>query len=36
MSIPIDEIQAQQVAYLEPTILGWIKDDIQLCQRLKV
>lgn len=36
MSIPVDGIQAAQFADLEPNLLGWIRDDPQLCQRIKV
>ncbi|XP_055688174.1 protein MTO1 homolog, mitochondrial [Lutzomyia longipalpis] len=36
LSIPADGISAQQIANLEPGILGWIRDDLALCERLKI
>lgn len=36
MSIGIDEIEAEHIAELEPETLGWIKNNGELCRRLKI
>ncbi|XP_055704572.1 protein MTO1 homolog, mitochondrial isoform X2 [Phlebotomus papatasi] len=36
LSIPADGITAQHIADLEPGVLGWIRDDPLLCERLKI
>lgn len=37
LAATIDNVQPQQIAdLLEPSVLGWIKDDQQLCNRLKI
>ncbi|XP_059612645.1 protein MTO1 homolog, mitochondrial [Phlebotomus argentipes] len=36
LSIPADGINVQQIAKLEPDLLGWICEDQVLCERLKI
>ncbi|GAB0093200.1 Protein MTO1 homolog, mitochondrial [Sergentomyia squamirostris] len=36
LSIPADGISPQQIADLEPSVLGWIRDDAMLCERIKI
>uniref|UniRef100_A0A182JWA2 tRNA uridine 5-carboxymethylaminomethyl modification enzyme C-terminal subdomain domain-containing protein n=1 Tax=Anopheles christyi TaxID=43041 RepID=A0A182JWA2_9DIPT len=36
LAISNDEITTDRVCSVEPTVLGWIKDDPELCQRLKI
>lgn len=36
LSIPSNRIDAQDLADLEPELLGWIKEDTSLCTRLKI
>lgn len=36
LSIIKDGVTAEQIADLEPNLLGWIRSDPELCQRIKV
>lgn len=36
MSIAVDEIEAEKIAELEPETFGWVKDNYELCRRLKI
>uniref|UniRef100_A0A182P9W9 tRNA uridine 5-carboxymethylaminomethyl modification enzyme C-terminal subdomain domain-containing protein n=1 Tax=Anopheles epiroticus TaxID=199890 RepID=A0A182P9W9_9DIPT len=36
LAISNDEITTERVCAVEPVVLGWIKDDTELCQRLKI
>ncbi|XP_308209.5 protein MTO1 homolog, mitochondrial [Anopheles gambiae] len=36
LAISNDEITTERVCAVEPTVLGWIRDDRELCQRLKI
>lgn len=36
MSVVEDEIEAEQIAELHPETLGWVKDNYELCRRLKI
>lgn len=36
MSVVADEIEAEHVADLDPDILGWVKQNYELCRRLKI
>lgn len=36
LSIPSDGIQPKAISDLEPGLLGWIKNDANLCNRIKI
>lgn len=36
MTIATDEVEAEQIAELEPETLGWVKNNYELCRRLKI
>lgn len=36
LAIPSDAVRAEQVAELEPHLLGWIRGNVRLCERLKI
>ncbi|XP_040154941.1 protein MTO1 homolog, mitochondrial [Anopheles arabiensis] len=36
LAISNDEITTERVCAVEPAVLGWIRDDRELCQRLKI
>uniref|UniRef100_A0A182NHG3 tRNA uridine 5-carboxymethylaminomethyl modification enzyme C-terminal subdomain domain-containing protein n=1 Tax=Anopheles dirus TaxID=7168 RepID=A0A182NHG3_9DIPT len=36
LAISNDEITANRVCAVEPTVLGWIREDPELCERLKI
>uniref|UniRef100_A0A182QNT9 tRNA uridine 5-carboxymethylaminomethyl modification enzyme C-terminal subdomain domain-containing protein n=1 Tax=Anopheles farauti TaxID=69004 RepID=A0A182QNT9_9DIPT len=36
LAISNDAITTERVCAVEPTVLGWIREDLELCQRLKI
>lgn len=36
LSIPSDGVQPEAISDLEPGLLGWIKNDSNLCNRIKI
>lgn len=36
LAIAVDGVEVQHIVKLEPDLLGWVADDSQLCERLKI